>query len=60
MEQTAYDALKRQWNELDDGMRDYCIDVAKFGGKGSYSTLQGCVQMEQQAEGENQGFKFRY
>ncbi|PAU76547.1 hypothetical protein [Halomonas salipaludis] len=58
MEQSAYNGLRDQWQQLPASIRQHCNDVASFGGAGSYSTLQGCVQMEVSAGENRDSFSF--
>ena len=60
MEQASYDALKARWTELSPRIKSYCDQVARFAGKGSYSTLQGCVEMEEDAAGRNRDRQFKF
>lgn len=57
MEQNAYNLLKEEWQSLSPSIRQECESVASFGG-GSYSTLEGCVRMEQDAANNKQGFEY--
>lgn len=59
IEQSSYDALKRDWPDLPEEMRRYCIEVARFGG-GDYMTLRGCIDLERAAARENAGSSFRF
>lgn len=56
MEQQAYDGLKHRWSSIPAGTRSHCDEVARFGGAGSYSILESCVQMEQEAAGNSPTF----
>lgn len=58
MEQSAYDGLKGRWGGLPDRVRSHCRQVAEVGGGGSYSTLQGCVQMEMEAADNPKSFQY--
>ena len=57
-EQSAYDALKRNWTALPAEMRSHCDQVAASGGSGSYATLQTCIQQEQKAGRDNSMRRF--
>lgn len=59
MEQGAYDDLKPRWAGLLPRVQKWCDQVARAGGSGSYSLLQGCVQMEENAAAENSKKQFR-
>ena len=60
LEQSSYDLLKPNWQDLPSPMREHCTQVASFAGPGSYQILQGCVQMEQEASGQNETSTFDY
>jgi Pilus formation protein N terminal region len=57
-EQTAYDALKRDWATLPDEMRSHCDRIATVGGTGSYNILQTCIEQEQKAGRDNSMHRF--
>lgn len=57
MEQQAYDALKQYWATLPARPRNYCNEVAKVTG-GSYSILEGCIEMETEAAGAQKSFEY--
>jgi hypothetical protein len=47
MERAAKANLSRR--SIEPQILRHCIEIATFGGPGSYSTLQGCVDMEENA-----------
>ena len=57
-EQSAYDALKRDWTALPAEMRSHCDQIAKVGKSGSYIMLQACIQQEQKAGRDNSMRRF--
>ncbi len=57
-EQSAYDALKSQWDGLPQTMRSWCDEVASSGGVGSFMLLQGCVKQEAASASQNQTARF--
>ena len=57
-EQSAYDALKRDWTALPAEMRSHCDRVATVGRSGSYGILQTCIQQEQKAGRDNSMRRF--
>ncbi len=57
-EQSAYDALKRDWTALPIEMRSHCDQIAAVGGSGSYGILQTCIQQEQKAGRDNSMRRF--
>jgi hypothetical protein len=59
LEQSAYDALKADWDGVPMATRLQCDAAARMAGPGSYSILKGCVDMARQAE-KGQGQTFRY
>lgn len=58
MEQTSYNQLKQIWGGLSARTRSYCDEVARFSGGGSYSTLDGCVEMETNAASAPSAFEY--
>ena len=57
-EQGAYNNLKDRWASLSDRIQGYCDEVASFGGPGSYTMLESCVQMESSAANNRSKFSF--
>jgi hypothetical protein len=60
MEQQACNQLKPAWGSIPATMQAQCLGIASFGGPGSDSTLQGCIQMEQNAAATNRNTEFKY
>lgn len=59
-EQAAYDKLKPAWQEVPKKTRNWCDQVAKSGGRGSYVLLEQCVDTEFFAKKQNDNSKFRF
>jgi hypothetical protein len=57
MEQTAYNGLKAQWNNLPNRMQSYCEEISAVSG-GSYSILEGCIAMETETANGISTFKY--
>ena len=46
LERRALDALRSNWTSVPSSIRVRCTRMATVGENGSYSTLQGCIDME--------------
>ncbi len=57
LEQTNYNSIKSEWNDLSDQIRNHCNQVAQFSG-GSYQILKSCVDLEKNAANNTSKFKF--
>lgn len=59
-EQSTYDAVKAEWQNVDGKTRRHCIGMARAIGTPSYFMLHACVQQELSAkESTKDGFKLR-
>jgi hypothetical protein len=59
-EQQAYDRLKPMWPQLPAEMAAHCEKIASFGGPGSYTLMEACVQQEMQVSGGKAGRTFKF
>jgi len=57
MEQSAYNDLKQSWTSVPEKTAQYCNRVARTS-NGSYTILQGCIDMEMDAAGNKAGFQY--
>ena len=57
-EQTSYNRVKPNWDQLPSKVRDWCDQVALAGGAGSYSILEGCIKQELDASNIKQNFEY--
>jgi len=56
-EQGAYNALKQQWPDLPERIRNFCDQAGKSAG-GSYQLLGGCVSNETAASKTTPAFRY--
>ena len=57
-EQSAYDALKPDWDALPASVRDHCLAVTRLPNLDSFMILKVCAQQEAAAATSNQKFEF--
>ncbi len=56
-EQTAYDSLKANWDNISSKTTSYCDEIACFGGC-SYTILESCIEQETGASNNTTEFKY--
>jgi hypothetical protein len=61
MEQIAYNKTKKIWSKIPNAIRQYCNQLATFGGAGSsYLVFESCIEIETGAARRNAVTEFHY
>ena len=59
-EQESYDSLKQKWPTISSQSREWCDEVARSGGTGSYMILAGCIEQETESQRQNDTTEFKF
>jgi hypothetical protein len=57
-EQSAYNALKRDWSKYPAAAQNHCTQIASFAGPGSYEILKFCADQELEASANTKTFQY--